>query len=64
MTESKSEIQYVPYEEAYAPGFDDMRRRVPDTSKLRVLLSYAPDSDLDFILKDVIAYFRKHPHLQ
>jgi len=58
---SKSEIQRIPYEEAYEAGFEDMRRRVPDTSKIRSVLGYAPDSKLDDILNDVIAYFREHP---
>jgi UDP-glucose 4-epimerase len=60
LTGSKSQIQYIPYEEAYEPGFDDMRRRVPDTSKLHNLLGFAADSKLDDILTDVIAYFREH----
>jgi len=63
LTGSKSELQYIPYEEAYESGFEDMRRRVPDTSKVRALLGFAPDSHLDDILKDVIAYFREHPEL-
>ncbi len=63
LTESVSEIQYIPYEEAYEAGFEDMRRRVPDTSKVRALLGFAPDSRLDDILRDVIAYFREHPEL-
>jgi UDP-glucose 4-epimerase len=61
LTGSRSEIQYIPYEEAYEPGFEDMRRRVPDTSKLRNLLGFAADSDLDGILTDVIEHFNKHP---
>ena len=60
---SKSEIQRIPYEEAYEAGFEDMRRRVPDTSKIRRVLGCAPDSQLDDILNDVIAYFREHPEL-
>lgn len=63
LTGSKSEIQYIPYEEAYESGFEDMRRRVPDTSKVRALLGFAPDSHLDDILNDVIAYFRAHPDM-
>ena len=42
MTESKSEITIVPYEEAYEPGFEDMQRRIPDTSKIRSLLGWHP----------------------
>ncbi len=58
MTESKSEILYVPYEEAYEAGFEDMRRRVPDTTKIKNVLGFAPESKLDDILTDVIGYFR------
>jgi UDP-glucose 4-epimerase len=61
MTGSHSELRYIPYEEAYEAGFEDMRRRVPDTTKVRNLLGFAPDSHLDDILKDVIGYFREHP---
>jgi UDP-glucose 4-epimerase len=61
LTGSKSEIRYIPYEEAYEAGFEDMRRRVPDTTKLRNLLGYAPDSNLDDILNDVIEEFRSDP---
>ena len=56
---SHSEIRYIPYEKAYTAGFEDMRRRVPDTTKLRNTIGYAPDSDLDSILKDVITYFER-----
>ena len=63
LTGSKSQIVYVPYEEAYEAGFEDMRRRVPNTDKVRALLGFAPDSKLDDILNDVIAYFRVHPDL-
>ena len=55
---SKSKIVYIPYAEAYEAGFEDMQRRVPDTTKLRNLLGFAPDTDLDSILNDVIAYFQ------
>ncbi len=60
---SQSQIRFIPYEEAYEVGFEDMRRRVPDTTKLRNLLGYAPDSNLDDILRDVIAEFRADPAL-
>jgi len=60
---SQAEIRYIPYEEAYEAGFEDMRRRVPDTTKIRNLLGYAPDSNLDDILRDVIAEFRADPAL-
>lgn len=57
-TESQSEICLVPYEEAYAPGFEDMRRRVPDTTKIRSLLHWQPSRNLDQILADIVEYQR------
>ncbi len=48
-------IVRIPYEQAYAAGFDDMRRRVPDTSRLRALTNWQPQHDLEDILRDVIA---------
>ena len=58
MTGSDSEIVVVPYDEAYGEGFEDMRRRRPDTGKLRTLLGWEPEYDLDGILRDVIDYYR------
>ena len=55
-TGSSSEIRRIPYEEAYGPGFEDMRRRTPDASKLKRLVGYEPRHDLERILDDVIAY--------
>ena len=63
MTGSHSELRFLSYEEAYESGFEDMRRRVPNTDKVRKLLGFAPDSKLDDILHDVINYFREHPEL-
>lgn len=59
MTESKSEITIVPYEEAYEPGFEDMQRRVPDTNKIRSLLGWHPTRSLTEILSDVIDEHRR-----
>ncbi len=50
VTESHSEIVHIPYTEAYAPGFEDMRRRVPDTSRIQGLLGWHPQLSLDQIL--------------
>jgi UDP-glucose 4-epimerase len=47
-------IELVPYEEAYDPGFEDMRRRVPDTTKLRELTGWAPTRTLDDVLRETI----------
>lgn len=55
LTGSSSEIRYVPYNEAYAAGFEDMQRRVPDLSKARGLIEYQPKRGLEQILEDVIA---------
>jgi UDP-glucose 4-epimerase len=52
-TNSKSTIEYIPYEKAYAPGFEDMQRRVPDISKIKQELNWAPKRDLSQIISDV-----------
>src|SRR4030043_1160234 len=59
-TGSQSKIVYVPYEDAYAPGFEDMRRRVPDLGKIQGLIGYEPRYTLDDTLKRVIAFGREH----
>jgi UDP-glucose 4-epimerase len=48
------EILHVPYEKAYAIGFEDMHRRVPDITKIKRCTSWAPGRNLDEILRDVI----------
>ncbi len=58
-TGSQSQVIYVPYEEAYAPGFEDMRRRVPDLAKVHQLIGYEPRFTLDDTLKRVIEYERQ-----
>jgi UDP-glucose 4-epimerase len=55
MTDSKSEIQLVPYEQAYEAGFEDMHRRLPDISKIRQVIGYEPSLDLGQMLERVIA---------
>jgi UDP-glucose 4-epimerase len=62
LTESSSEIKLVPYdaEDAYgsrAAGYEDMRRRVPDTSKLRALTGFVPSITLDQTIREVIDYY-------
>ena len=56
MAKSDSEIVFVPYEKAYEEGFEDMPRRVPDTSKIAALVGYEPKVSLDGILQRVIDY--------
>jgi UDP-glucose 4-epimerase len=60
LTGSASSITLVPYDQAYEEGFEDMRRRVPDTSKIAQLIGWQPRVDLDGILKRVIDYFQPH----
>lgn len=56
MTGSSSEINYISYDEAYAPGFEDMDRRVPDISRLNDLIDWKPRHSLNDILHSVIDY--------
>ncbi len=59
LTHSQSKIEFVPYSEAYAPGFDDMRRRVPSIEKVHRLIGYAPQYSLDDTLRKIINYERQ-----
>jgi UDP-glucose 4-epimerase len=61
LTNSDSEIVFVPYDEAYEEGFEDMPRRVPDTSKISQLVGFKPEMTLDGILETVINYHRGRP---
>ena len=58
LTSSESLIQYVPYDQAYEAGFEDMPRRVPDISKVNALIGFRPKLELDDIIKSVIEYTR------
>ena len=58
MTGSCSPIQYVPYDQAYEAGFEDMPRRVPDITKIRDFVGYEPKVKLDDILRSVIEHMR------
>jgi UDP-glucose 4-epimerase len=58
LTHSNSEIVLVPYAEAYEEGFEDMPRRVPDTSKLNELVGFKPEMTLEGILETVISFHR------
>ena len=61
MTNSKSEIVLIPYDEAYEAGFEDMERRVPSLEKIQKLLGWRPSLGLDRILNDVIGYIASNP---
>ena len=52
---NRSKLRYMPYAEAYEKGFEDMRRRVPSTVKIRQLIGWRPSKNLDEILQLVIA---------
>jgi UDP-glucose 4-epimerase len=61
LTRSSSEISFTPYDEAYEEGFEDMPRRVPDTSKIGKLVGFEPKMRLDGILQSVINYHSGRP---
>jgi UDP-glucose 4-epimerase len=58
-TESKSEIVYVPYEEAYGDGFEDMERRVPNIELINQLVGWKPQRDLSTIIADISEDMKK-----
>jgi UDP-glucose 4-epimerase len=55
-TNSQSSIEFTAYEKAYAPGFEEMQRRVPDISKIKRELNWAPKKNLSQIITDVAAH--------
>jgi UDP-glucose 4-epimerase len=57
-TGSASPIEYVPYDKAYEPGFEDMMRRVPSNDKLHALTGFRPQTSLNEIIDRVATYFR------
>ena len=52
-TGSKSEIVYVPYEEAYGDGFEDMERRVPNIELINQLVGWKPKRELSTMIADI-----------
>ncbi|MBW7875162.1 MAG: GDP-mannose 4,6-dehydratase [Candidatus Cloacimonetes bacterium] len=58
-TGSSSKLSFIPYEQVYSADFEDMGRRVPSTEKLRSLIGFAPELDLDEILEDVIRFIKE-----
>jgi UDP-glucose 4-epimerase len=53
VTGSKSAITYTPYSDAYPAGFEDIQRRVPDISKVKSAINWAPTKDLKMIISDI-----------
>jgi UDP-glucose 4-epimerase len=58
-TNSQSAIEYVPYDQAYEPGFEDMMRRVPCVDKLEALTGFRPRTTLNEIIDRVAAFFQQ-----
>jgi UDP-glucose 4-epimerase len=56
LTGSSSSIEKISYEMAYPEGFEDMQRRVPDISKIKKVLGWTPEINLDQIIKDIAAF--------
>jgi UDP-glucose 4-epimerase len=59
LTGSTSTIEEIAYEKAYPEGFEDMQRRVPDISKIKQVLGWSPEINLDQIIKDIAAFNSK-----
>jgi len=59
MAGSSSEIEYISYEKAYGPGYEDMQRRCPDITRLKGLVHFKPKTDLKGIIQSVIDYYKK-----
>lgn len=58
LCDSTSELQFIPYETAYAKGFDDMLRRVPNLDRAKELIGWEPRHSLDEIIMQVADYLR------
>jgi UDP-glucose 4-epimerase len=61
LTGSKSELVYVPYDQVYGLGIDDMLHRVPAIEKIKGAIGWEPSFDLERILQDVIDHARTAP---
>ena len=59
ITGSRSSIEKIAYEKAYPEGFEDMQMRVPDISKIKQVLGWTPEINLDQIIKDIAAFNSK-----
>jgi UDP-glucose 4-epimerase len=59
MTKSKSKIEFMAYEDAFEEGFEDMRKRMPDLSKLEKFIGYKAKYNLDTIIKRIIDFYEQ-----
>src|SRR5215831_14996970 len=64
ITMSDSSIVFVPYDQAYEDGFEDMMKRVPDLSKIKALIGYSPTINLDGILTSVVEFESRKLHTE
>ena len=60
-TGSSSAVEYIPYDQAYEPGFEDMMRRVPSVEKLQSITGFRPQTPLDEIIDRVASHMREKP---
>jgi UDP-glucose 4-epimerase len=56
---SEAPIEFIEYSEAYGPGFEDMRRRVPNVDKLEALTGYAPQTPLELTIRQIVAWMQE-----
>jgi UDP-glucose 4-epimerase len=56
---SSSDIQFIPYEQAYEAGFEDFRRRVPSLSKIQAAIEWEPTTPLDETIDQIIHYYQE-----
>src|SRR6266498_2483050 len=59
MTRSNSPIRFIPYDQAYEEGFEDMQRRVPDIGKIKKFINFRPTQSTQEIVESVIEYYHK-----
>ena len=59
ITKSRSKIVYISYDKAYEEGFEDMQRRVPDTTKVKRAVGFSPTIDLEGTIKSVVEYCKQ-----
>jgi UDP-glucose 4-epimerase len=57
ITTSRSQIRFIPFEEAYGADFEDMQRRVPDLTKIEKAIGYRPRYSLEDIIRDIVEYY-------
>lgn len=62
LAKSKSEIQFIPYDEAYQEGFEDMPRRVPDITRIRELIGYQPTKSIEDIIRNTLVFLQNSAH--